>query len=380
MVSEFENKVITCRAAVAWEAGKPLSLEEIQVAPPKAGEVRIKITNTSLCHSDSFCLSGKDYNQHFPMILGHESAGIVESVGEGVTKVAPGDHVIPLYMPECGQCPFCLSGRTNICLAISQTQNVGLMPDGTTRFSCNGKQIHHFMGISSFSEYTVVSQLSVTKIDKEAPLDKMCLIGCCIPTGYGAATKTANVFKGASVAVFGCGALGLSVIQGAKACGASRIIAIDINPEKSKISSEFGATDFVNPLDHPDKKIEDVIRGMTFLGVDFSFDTSGGRIDVMNSAFECVTIGWGTAVIISLADAGERISTVPFNMITGKKWMGCAFGGEKGSDLNTYVQSYMKGTLKIDEYITKNISLDEINEGLDDLRRGKCIREVIIMK
>ncbi|OLY78699.1 Alcohol dehydrogenase class-3 chain L [Smittium mucronatum] len=254
------------------------------------------------------------------------------------------------------------------------------MPDGTTRFSCRGIPLYHFMGISSFSEYTVVSEYSITKIIVEAPPEKICLLGCCIPTGYGAVINTAKVFPGATVAVFGCGALGISVIQGAVAAGASRILAIDINPSKFKISTEFGATECINPLEYPDTAIEDVIRDKTGgLGVDFSFDTSGGRIDVMNSAFECVAIGWGVAVIISLADAGQKISTTPFNMIRGKTWKGTAFGGVKGSQLNDYVQLYIDGKLKIDEYIGGKITLDQINDGFDSLKSGKTIRQVIPM-
>ncbi|PVU94120.1 hypothetical protein BB559_003084 [Furculomyces boomerangus] len=379
MVSEFEGKTITCRAAVAWEPLKPLSIEEIQVEPPRAGEVRVRITHTSICHSDNYTLSGKDYSYQFPMILGHESAGIVESVGEGVTKTKPGDHVIPLYTADCGECRFCKSGRTNLCLSCVKTQPRGLMPDETSRFSCNGKTIYHFMGVSTLSEYTVLSQHSIAVINKEAPLDKVCLIGCCIPTGYGAVINTAKVEKGTSVAVFGCGALGMSAIQGAKACEASRIFAIDINPAKFKMAMEFGATDCINPLDYPDKKIEDVIKEKEMLGVDYSFDTSGGKVEVMNSAFECVKVGWGVAVIISLADAGDKISTSPYNFMNGKKWTGCAFGGEKGSNLNFYVEKYMKGEIKIDEYINKHITLDQINEGFDDLRHGRCIRQVVVL-
>ncbi|OMJ16036.1 Alcohol dehydrogenase class-3 chain L [Smittium culicis] len=312
------------------------------------------------------------------MILGHESCGIVESVGEGVTKVKAGDTVIPLYMPECGECFFCKSGRTNLCIPIAESQAKGLMPDGTTRFSCKGKPIYHFMGTSSFSEYTVLSQFSVSRIDVVAPADKICLLGCCIPTGYGAVVNSAKVFSGASVAVFGCGALGISVIQGAVAAGASRIFAIDINPDKFKISTEFGATECINPLDYPNQLIEDVIKEKTYgLGVDFSFDTSGGRTDVMISAFNCVAFGWGKACIISLANAGEKVSALPIDMIKGKTWLGTAFGGVKGSQLNEYVQKYVDRKIKIDEYISGYITFDQINEGFESLRKGECIRKVI---
>ncbi|OMJ28331.1 Alcohol dehydrogenase class-3 chain L [Smittium culicis] len=286
----------------------------------------------------------------FPMVMGHESCGVVESVGDNVTKVKPGD------VPK------------------------GLMPDGTTRFSCKGVPLYHFMGISSFSEYTVVSQYSVSRIDVAAPLEKICLLGCCIPTGYGAVVNTAQVFKGATVAVFGCGALGISVIQGAVASQASRIFAIDINPKKFEISTEFGATECINPLNYPNQKIEDVIRSKTNgMGVDFSFDTSGGNVEVMNSAFDCVVPGWGKSIIISLADIGKRVSTLPINFIRGKSWMGTSFGGVKGSDLNDYAQKYIEGKLKIDEYIGGNITLEEINYGFESLRKGECIRQVIIL-
>ncbi|PVU98664.1 hypothetical protein BB559_001363 [Furculomyces boomerangus] len=374
----YEGKTITCKAAVAWEAGKPMSIEDVEVAPPKANEVRIKITHSSICHSDSHVLAGNTPNTKFPIILGHESAGIVESVGEGVTAFSPGDHVIPLFLPDCGKCMFCKSGKTNLCLGLTSTWGRGLMEDGTTRFTCKGQEIYHFMGVSTFSQYSVVSAYSVTKVDHEAPLDRVCLLGCCIPTGVGAVQNTAKVFKGATVAVFGCGALGLSVIQGAKMAEAGEIIALDINPGKFDKAREFGATRVMNPLDYKEK-IEDVLKREYNGGVDFSFDTSGGNVGVMNSAFECTTNGWGLSVVISVAKAGDTVSTIPFNMIRGKSWTGCFYGGVKGSDLGEYVKNYMEGKLMIDEYVTRNITLDTINEGFDDLHAGKCIRQIIPM-
>ncbi|PVU94388.1 hypothetical protein BB561_002589 [Smittium simulii] len=378
MVEQLEQGTIKCHAAVAWEAGKPLVIEEIEVQPPRAGEVRIKILYCSICHSDSYTLSGNDYAYRFPMILGHEASGIVESVGPGVTRVKPGDHVIPLYISECKECAFCLSGLTNLCLALNDTQYVGVLADGTSRFTCKGQTIYHFMGISGFSEYTVTSEYSVAKIDEDAPMDKACLIGCCIPTGYGAALNTAKVHKGSTCAVFGCGALGLSVIQGAKACGASKIFAIDINPQKFDMAVKFGATETINPLDTPNENIQDIICSKTLGGVDYSFDTSGGNVSVMKSALESTHSFGGVSVIISLADAGKKVEIDPRTLI-GKKWTGCAFGGERGSNLNNYVRLYKKGELKIDEYITKSIKLEEINNGFDDLKNGVSVREIIIL-
>ncbi|OMH84012.1 Alcohol dehydrogenase class-3 chain L [Zancudomyces culisetae] len=380
MVSEFQGKTITCLAAVAWKAAEPLKIEQIQVAPPKAGEVRVKIINTSVCHTDAYTLSGGDPEGVFPSILGHEGAGIVESVGEGVTSVSEGDYVIPLYTPECRECKFCKSGKTNLCQKIRATQGKGLMPDGTSRFSSNGQTIYHYMGTSTFSQYTVVAEISVAKIDKSAPLDKVCLLGCGIPTGFGAVTNTAKVQKGDTVAVFGCGAIGLSVIQGAKFVEAGNIIAVDINPEKFKLAKEFGATTFVNPLDYPNKAIQDVIVEMTDGGVDFSFECSGGNTKIMRAALECCHKGWGESVIISVANGQDEISTRPFQLVTGRVWRGSAFGGVKGrTEIPNYVKMYQDGVLKIDEFITHHFNLEDINTGFKLQHDGVCIRPVIQM-
>ncbi|MDL0434125.1 S-(hydroxymethyl)glutathione dehydrogenase/class III alcohol dehydrogenase, partial [Marinobacter sp. TBZ242] len=335
-------------AAVAWEAGKPLELTEIDVEPPKAGEVLVQIQATSVCHTDAYTLSGADPEGLFPSVLGHEGAGIVQEVGEGVTSVKPGDHVIPLYTAECGQCKFCRSGKTNLCQAVRATQGQGLMPDGTSRFSVDGKRLHHYMGCSTFSEYTVLPEVSLAVVSSEAPLDKICLLGCGVTTGIGAVLNTAKVEPGATVAVFGLGAIGLAVIQGALMAKASRIIAIDVNPDKFELARQFGATDFVNPKEHSDP-IQQVIVDMTDGGVDYSFECIG-NVNVMRQALECCHKGWGESVIIGVAGAGEEISTRPFQLVTGRVWRGSAFGGVKGrSELPGYVERYMNGEIKIDE-------------------------------
>ena len=363
------------RAAVAFEAGKPLEIVEIDVAPPKAGEVLVRIRATGVCHTDAFTLSGDDPEGVFPAVLGHEGGGEVIEVGEGVTSVAPGDHVIPLYTAECGKCEFCLSGKTNLCSAVRATQGKGLMPDGTTRFSYQGKPVFHYMGTSTFSEYTVVPEISLAKIDKDAPLDKVCLLGCGITTGIGAVHNTAKVQKGDTVAVFGLGAIGLSVIQGAKQAGASRILAVDLNTDKFDLAREFGATDFVNPSDY-DKPIQEVIVDMTG-GVDFSFECIG-NVHVMRAALECCHKGWGESVIIGVAGAGKEISTRPFQLVTGRVWRGTAFGGVKGrTQLPGMVQQAMRGEIKLDPYITHRMPLERINEAFELLHAGKSIRTVI---
>ena len=365
------------RAAVAWEAGKPLSIEEIDVAPPKAGEVLIKIVATGVCHTDAFTLSGADPEGLFPVILGHEGGGIVQEIGPGVTSVKPGDHVIPLYTPECGECKFCLSGKTNLCQKIRATQGKGLMPDGTSRFSYKGKPILHYMGTSTFSEYTVMPEISVAKINQKAPLEKVCLLGCGITTGIGAVLNTANVQPGNSVAVFGLGGIGLSVVQGAVMAKAGRIIAVDMNPSKWEMAKALGATDFVNPKDYPDTPIQQVIVDLTDGGVDFSFECIG-NVNVMRSALECCHKGWGESIIIGVAGAGQEISTRPFQLVTGRVWRGSAFGGVKGrSQLPDYVDRYLKGEIKIDEMITEVLPLDEINKAFDLMHEGKVIRSVI---
>ena len=365
------------RAAVAWEAGKPLSLEEIDVQGPKAGEVMVRIVATSVCHTDAYTLSGKDPEGLFPSVLGHEGAGIVEEVGEGVTGLKPGDHVIPLYTAECGKCKFCLSGKTNLCGAVRATQGKGLMPDGTTRFSKNGTSLHHYMGTSTFSEYTVVPEVSLAKVSKEAPLDKICLLGCGVTTGIGAVLNTAKVEPGSTVAVFGLGGIGLSVIQGAMMAKAERIIAIDINDDKEKMARQFGATDFINPTRYSDS-IQEVIVELTDGGVDYSFECIG-NVNVMRSALECCHKGWGESIIIGVAGAGEEISTRPFQLVTGRVWKGSAFGGVKGrTELPGYVDRYMKGEIKIDEFVTHTMPLDDINKAFDLMHEGKSIRSVIL--
>jgi len=365
------------RAAVAWEAGKPLQIEDVDVAGPKAGEVLVQIVATGVCHTDAYTLSGKDPEGIFPSILSHEGAGIVQEVGEGVTSLKPGDHVIPLYTAECRQCKFCLSGKTNLCQAVRATQGQGLMPDSTSRFSLNGKRLHHYMGTSTFSEYTVVPEISLAKVSKEAPLDKICLLGCGVTTGIGAVLNTAKVEPGSTVAVFGLGGIGLSVIQGAVMAKAERIIAIDTNPAKETLARQFGATDFINPKDY-NNSIQEVIVELTDGGVDYSFECIG-NVKVMRSALECCHKGWGESIIIGVAGAGEEISTRPFQLVTGRVWKGSAFGGVKGrTELPGYVDRYMNGEIKIDEFVTHTMGLDEINTAFDLLHEGKSIRSVIL--
>lgn len=364
------------RAAIALAAGKPLELAEIDVQGPKAGEVLVRIVATSVCHTDAYTLSGADPEGVFPAVLGHEGAGIVEEVGEGVTSLKVGDHVIPLYTAECGKCKFCLSGKTNLCGAVRATQGKGLMPDGTTRFSLDGKPLFHYMGTSTFSEYTVLPEVSLAKVSPRAPLDKICLLGCGVTTGIGAVINTAKVTPGATVAVFGLGAIGLAVIQGAQMMNASRIIAIDINPDKFELARQFGATDFVNPKDHS-APIQQVIVDMTDGGVDYSFECIG-NVNVMRSALECCHKGWGESIIIGVAGAGQEISTRPFQLVTGRVWKGSAFGGVKGrSQLPGYVERYMKGEIRIDEFITHDMSFEKINDAFDLLHEGKSIRTVL---
>jgi S-(hydroxymethyl)glutathione dehydrogenase/alcohol dehydrogenase len=365
------------RAAVAWEAGKPLRIEEVDLEGPRAGEVMVKLVATGVCHTDAYTLSGADPEGVFPCIMGHEGAGVVVEVGAGVTSVAVGDHVIPLYTPECGKCKFCLSGKTNLCQAIRSTQGKGLMPDGTSRFSKNGKPIFHYMGTSTFSEYTVLPEIAVAKISKEAPLDKVCLLGCGITTGIGAVLNTAKVTPGSTVAVFGLGGIGLSVIQGVVIAKAGRILAIDINEDKFEMARLLGATDCINPKNY-DKPIQDVIVDLTDGGVDYSFECIG-NVHVMRSALECCHKGWGESIIIGVAGAGQEISTRPFQLVTGRVWRGSAFGGVKGrSQLPDYVERYMRGEIKIDEFITYTMPLDRINEAFELMHEGKAIRSVIM--
>jgi len=365
------------RAAVAWEAKKPLELEEIDIEGPKEGEVLLQVVATGVCHTDAYTLSGIDPEGTFPAILGHEGGAIVQDVGPGVTSVQPGDHVIPLYTPECGECKFCKSGKTNLCQKIRVTQGQGLMPDGTSRFSKNGQTIYHFMGTSTFSEYTVLPEISVAKVNKEAPLDKVCLLGCGITTGIGAVLNTAKVEPGSTVAVFGLGGVGLSVIQGAVMANADRIIAIDINPDKEEFARQMGATDFVNPKQY-DAPIQDVIVELTDGGVDYSFEAIG-NVNTMRAALECCHKGWGESTIIGVAGAGEEISTRPFQLVTGRVWRGSAFGGVKGrSELPGYVERYMQGEIKIDELVTHTLPFEEINKGFDLMHEGESIRSVVM--
>ncbi|KAL3875602.1 hypothetical protein ACJMK2_033537 [Sinanodonta woodiana] len=377
-MADTVGKTITCRAAVAWEAKKPLSLETVEVAPPKAGEVRIKITHTGVCHTDAYTLDGFDSEGKFPVVLGHEGGGIIESVGEGVTSVAPGDHVIPLYIPQCGDCKFCSSPKTNLCSKIRVTQGQGVMPDGTSRFTCKGQTVYHFMGCSTFSEYTVVAEISVCKINPSAPLDKVCLLGCGISTGYGAALNTAKVEPGSNCAVWGLGAVGLATVMGCKAAGASRIIGIDINPDKFEIAKQFGATECVNPKDF-DKPIQEVLIGMTDGGLDFTFECIG-NVHTMRAALESCHKGWGVSVIIGVAASGQEISTRPFQLVTGRTWKGTAFGGWKSRDsVPKLVDSYVEKKLKVDEFVSHTMTLDKINEAFDLMHAGKSIRAVVSM-
>ncbi|RCS29353.1 S-(hydroxymethyl)glutathione dehydrogenase/class III alcohol dehydrogenase [Rhodanobacter denitrificans] len=365
------------RAAVAWAAGQPLSIEQVDVAGPKAGEVLVRIVATGVCHTDAFTLSGADPEGQFPVILGHEGGGIVEEVGEGVTSLKVGDHVIPLYTPECGECKFCRSGKTNLCQKIRATQGQGLMPDGTSRFSLNGRPLLHYMGTSTFSEYTVLPEISLAKINKAAPLEKVCLLGCGITTGIGAVLNTAKVEPGASVAVFGLGGIGLSVVQGAVMAKAGRIVVVDTNPAKFEMAKLLGATDCINPKDYPDTSIQQVIVDLTDGGVDYSFECIG-NVHVMRSALECCHKGWGESIIIGVAGAGQEISTRPFQLVTGRVWRGSAFGGVKGrSQLPGYVERYLAGEIRIDEMITEVLPLERINEAFELMHEGKVIRSVI---
>ena len=367
---------IKCKAAIAWGPGQPLTIEEIEVMPPQAGEVRVRIKATGVCHTDAFTLSGEDPEGVFPCILGHEGGGIVESIGEGVTSVKVGDHVIPLYTPECGECKFCKSGKTNLCQKIRATQGKGLMPDGTTRFSKDGQPIYHYMGTSTFSEYTVLPEISIAKVDPAAPLEEVCLLGCGVTTGIGAVMNTAKVKEGESVAIFGLGGIGLSAVIGARLAKAGRIIAIDINESKFELARKLGATDCINPNDY-DKPIQEVIVELTDGGVDFSFECIG-NVKVMRAALECCHKGWGESVIIGVAGAGQEISTRPFQLVTGRVWRGSAFGGVRGrSELPSYVQRYMQGEFRLDDFITHTMPLEQINEAFDLMHEGKSIRTVI---
>ncbi len=364
------------RAAVAWQAGKPLTIEEVDLMAPKDGEVLVEIKATGICHTDYYTLSGADPEGLFPAILGHEGAGIVIEKGPGVKSLQIGDHVIPLYTPECRECKFCLSRKTNLCQAIRSTQGRGLMPDATSRFSLNGQPILHYMGTSTFSNYIVVPEIALATIRKDAPFDKVCYIGCGVTTGIGAVVFTAKVEAGANIAVFGLGGIGLNVIQGARMVGADKIIGIDINPARETLAREFGMTHFINP--NNTENIVDTIVQLTQGGVDFSFECIGNT-KIMRQALECTHKGWGRSIIIGVAEAGAEISTRPFQLVTGRKWEGSAFGGARGrTDVPKIVDWYMEGKIKIDPLITHTLKLDDINEGFQLMKTGQSIRSVVI--
>ncbi len=365
------------RAAVAHEAGKPLEIMEVDVEGPREGEVLIRVVATGVCHTDAYTLSGADPEGLFPAILGHEGGAVVEEVGTGVTTLSPGDHVIPLYTPECRECDFCLSGKTNLCQKIRVTQGRGVMPDGSSRFSSGGKPILHYMGTSTFSEYSVVPEIALAKVRQDAPLDKVCLLGCGVTTGIGAVLNTARVEPGSTVAVFGLGGIGLSVIQGAVMAKAARILAVDVNPSKFDMAGKLGATDFVNPKDH-DAPIQEVIVELTGGGVDYSFECVG-NVELMRSALECCHKGWGESTIIGVAGSGEEIATRPFQLVTGRVWRGTAFGGVKGrTELPGYVDRYMAGEINIDDMVTHTMPLDEINRAFELMHEGASIRSVVV--
>ena len=364
------------RAAVAFEAKKPLEIVELDLEGPKPGEVLVEIMATGICHTDAYTLDGLDSEGLFPSVLGHEGCGVVREVGAGVTSVAPGDHVIPLYTPECRQCKSCLSGKTNLCTAIRATQGKGLMPDGTTRFSYKGQPIYHYMGCSTFSNFTVLPEIAVAKIRTDAPFDTSCYIGCGVTTGVGAVVNTARVEPGATVIVFGLGGIGLNVIQGAKLAGAGRIVGVDINPDREEWGRRFGMTDFVNPKDVAD--VVPHLIAMTDGGGDYTFDCTGNTI-VMRQALEAAHRGWGESIVIGVAESGKEIATRPFQLVTGRVWKGTAFGGARGrTDVPKIVDWYMNGMIEIDPMITHRLSLEEINKGFDLMHAGESIRSVVV--
>jgi S-(hydroxymethyl)glutathione dehydrogenase/alcohol dehydrogenase len=366
------------RAAVAWEAGKPLTIETIEIGGPKAGEVLVEVMATGICHTDAYTLSGLDSEGKFPAILGHEGAGIVREIGAGVTSLKVGDHVIPLYTPECRQCKSCLSRRTNLCTSIRATQGQGVMPDGTSRFSCDSGTVFHYMGCSTFANFTVLPEIALAKVREDAPFDKICYIGCGVTTGIGAVIYTAKVWPGANVVVFGLGGIGLNVIQGARMVGADKIIGVDINPGKVAMAKKFGMTDFINPKEVGNDKVVQAIVDLTGGGADFSFDATGNT-EVMRQALECCHRGWGESIVIGVAEAGKEIATRPFQLVTGRVWKGTAFGGARGrTDVPKIVDWYMEGKINIDDLITHKLSLDEINTGFDLMHEGKSIRSVVV--
>ena len=365
------------RAAVAHKAGAPLSLETVQLEGPRAGEVLVEIKATGICHTDEFTLSGADPEGLFPSILGHEGAGVVVDVGPNVKSLKQGDHVIPLYVPECRECEYCVSHKTNLCQSIRVTQGQGLMPDGTSRFSLGGKKLHHYMGTSTFANYTVVPEISLAKIREDAPFDKVCYIGCGVTTGIGAVINTAKVEPGANVVIFGLGGIGLNVVQGARMAGANMIIGVDINPKRRALAEKFGMTHFVNPNDMADGELVPYLVNLTKGGADYTFECTG-NVTLMRQALECCHKGWGESTIIGVAGAGQEISTRPFQLVTGRVWRGSAFGGVKGrTELPGYVAKAQNGEIPLDTFITHTMPLEEINEAFDLMHKGKSIRTVI---
>lgn len=365
------------RAAVAFAAGDPLSIETVQLDGPREGEVLVEIKATGLCHTDKFTLSGADPEGEFPAILGHEGAGVVVDVGPGVKSLKKGDHVIPLYTPECRECEYCLNPKTNLCQKIRSTQGKGVMPDGTSRFSFNGKPVLHYMGCSTFANYTVLPEISLAKIREDAPFDKACYIGCGVTTGLGAVLFTAKVEAGSSVVVFGLGGIGLNVLQGAKLVGADKIIGVDVNPARESLGRQFGMTDFVNPNDVDGDLVEYLVE-LTGGGADYSFECIG-KVDVMRQALECCHKGWGVSTIIGVAGAGEEIATRPFQLVTGRRWIGTAFGGARGrTDVPKIVDWYMENKINIDDLITHTMPLEKINDGFDLMDKGESIRSVVV--
>ena len=364
------------RAAVALEAGKPLAIETVDLDGPRGGEVMVEIRATGVCHTDEFTRSGADPEGLFPAILGHEGAGVVVEVGGGVTSLEKGDHVIPLYTPECRRCEYCASGKTNLCQAIRETQGKGVMPDGTSRFSLGGAKVHHYMGTSTFANYTVLPEIAVAKIRPDAPFDKVCYIGCGVTTGIGAVLNTAKVEPGANVVVFGLGGIGLNVIQGARLAGAGRIVGVDINPKRRALAEKLGMTDFVNPSEVQGDLVPYLVS-LTEGGADYSFECVG-NVKLMRQALECCHKGWGVSVIIGVAGAGQEIATRPFQLVTGRVWKGTAFGGARGrTDVPKIVDWYMEGRINIDDLITHQLPLERINEGFDLMHRGESIRAVV---
>ena len=366
------------RAAVAHQAGAPLSLETVQLDGPRAGEVLVEIKATGICHTDEFTLSGADPEGLFPAILGHEGAGVVVEVGAGVKNLKKGDHVIPLYVPECRECEYCVSHKTNLCQSIRVTQGQGLMPDGTSRFSLRGAKLHHYMGTSTFANYTVVPEISLAKIREDAPFDKVCYIGCGVTTGIGAVINTARVEPGANVVIFGLGGIGLNVVQGARMAGANMIIGVDINPKRRALAEKFGMTHFVNPRDMADNELVPYLVNLTKGGADYSFECIG-NVKLMRQALECCHKGWGVSVIIGVAPAGAEISTRPFQLVTGRVWKGTAFGGARGrTDVPKIVDWYMEKKINIDDLITHKLSFEDINKGFDLMHAGESIRSVVV--